>query len=147
MTSEYPRPSALIPHRPPFLLVDRIVAYDSVARELLAERLIPLNEPWTASHFPHRSIVPGVIITEGMAQTCGLLLRLLRSDLLAHDHSVGLAKLSMRYLRPVSPGATIRYSVKLELIADKLAKFNGSASVNCDRISMGSLVLSVGLQK
>lgn len=61
-----------LPHRYPFLLVDRVVEYE-VGKSLTAIKNVTVNEPWVNGHFPHQPIMPGVLIIEALAQTTGLL--------------------------------------------------------------------------
>src|SRR5512139_3847350 len=65
----------ILPHRPPFLFVDRVVKLEP-HRSIVAERRLREEEPQFAGHFPHRPIMPGVLVTEALAQTSGLLLGL-----------------------------------------------------------------------
>ena len=61
-----------LPHRYPFLLVDRVVEYE-VGKSLTAINNVTVNEPWVNGHFPHQPIMPGVLIIEALAQATGLL--------------------------------------------------------------------------
>ena len=61
-----------LPHRYPFLLVDRVVEYE-VGKSLTAIKNVTVNEPWVNGHFPHQPIMPGVLIIEALAQATGLL--------------------------------------------------------------------------
>ncbi len=61
-----------LPHRYPFLLVDRVVEYE-VGKSLTAIKNVTANEPWVNGHFPHQPIMPGVLIIEALAQATGLL--------------------------------------------------------------------------
>lgn len=69
------RIQALLPHRYPFLLVDRVVALTPHQR-LTAIKNVTINEPFFQGHFPGHPVMPGVLIVEAMAQACGLLTRL-----------------------------------------------------------------------
>ena len=61
-----------LPHRYPFLLVDRVVEFE-VGKSLTAIKNVTVNEPWVNGHFPHQPIMPGVLIIEALAQATGLL--------------------------------------------------------------------------
>ena len=61
-----------LPHRYPFLLVDRVLEYE-VGKSLTAIKNVTVNEPWVNGHFPHQPIMPGVLIIEALAQATGLL--------------------------------------------------------------------------
>ena len=63
---------AILPHRPPFLFVDRVIKLVP-DREIVAERAIRSDEPFFAGHFPGKPVMPGVLVTDALAQTSGLL--------------------------------------------------------------------------
>ena len=89
----------ILPHRPPFLFVDRVLALEP-HKSILAERTLRPEEPQFAGHFPGRPIMPGVLVAEALAQTSGLLLGLsekcpeptarTREDVLSgyHEHQI-----------------------------------------------------------
>jgi 3-hydroxyacyl-[acyl-carrier-protein] dehydratase len=100
----------MIPHRYPFLLIDKVI--DVVAGESATGiKNVTINEPFFAGHFPQRPVMPGVLIIEAMAQTCGVVV----------VHSMGKAfegKLvyfmsvdEARFRKPVSPGDTLHIKV------------------------------------
>ena len=62
-----------LPHRYPFLLVDRVVELDTDAKRIRGYKNVTINEPFFNGHFPQHPIMPGVLIIEAMAQTAGLL--------------------------------------------------------------------------
>lgn len=93
-----------LPHRYPFLLVDRVIECVPGER-LLGIKNVTYNEPYFQGHFPHLPIMPGVLIIEAMAQTTGLLASETAPDVLgkgATYYLVGLDK--VRFKRPVVPG-------------------------------------------
>ncbi len=117
----------ILPHRYPFLLVDRIV-------ELEAERVVGIknvtgNEPFFPGHFPEFPVMPGVLIVEAMAQTAGVLVlssipdRASKLVLLA---SVEFAK----FRRPVRPGDQLRMEMKVLKRKASVAKMAGTATVD-----------------
>ena len=117
----------ILPHRYPFLLVDRIV-------ELEAERIVGLknvtvNEPFFQGHFPEFPVMPGVMIVEAMAQTAGILvLRGIpdRDNKLVFLVSVDAA----RFRKPVVPGDQLRIEMKVIRRKGTVAKMAGTATVN-----------------
>ena len=93
-----------LPHRYPFLLVDRVVECEPGVR-LLAYKNVTYNEPFFSGHFPALPIMPGVLIIEALAQTTGLLAGQTQPDVLGKGKTyylVGLDK--VRFKRPVVPG-------------------------------------------
>jgi 3-hydroxyacyl-[acyl-carrier-protein] dehydratase len=93
-----------LPHRYPFLLVDRVLEVDP-GKRLLAYKNVTYNEPFFTGHFPELPIMPGVLIIEALAQTTGLLASETAPDVLGKGmvyYLVGLDK--VRFKRPVVPG-------------------------------------------
>ena len=66
----------LLPHRYPFLLVDRVLELDVEAKRILAQKNVSINEPFFQGHFPGRPIMPGVLIIEALAQAGGVMTQL-----------------------------------------------------------------------
>ena len=137
---------AILPHRPPFLFVDRVTELEP-GKRIVAERLLQPDEPQFAGHFPGRAILPGVLVTEALAQTSGLLLGL--SDKAtgaaptARPRMFFLAADNMKYQHPAGPGDRL----KLRALADGsfagLFRFRVEASVGRDLIASGSLTLAL----
>ena len=120
---------ALIPHRFPMLLVDRVedIVLDTSARGIKA---VTINEPFFAGHFPGHPIMPGVLIVEALAQTAGVLA--IRSFGLA-----GTGKLvyfmaidSAKFRAPVEPGCLMELHVAFTQRRATVCKFSGRAVVN-----------------
>jgi beta-hydroxyacyl-ACP dehydratase FabZ len=118
---------AILPHRYPFLLVDRIV-------ELEAERIVGIknvthNEPFFTGHFPDFPVMPGVLIVEAMAQTAGVLVLKTVAD---RDRKLVLlvAIENARFRRPVVPGDTLRMEMKVLKRKASVAKMAGVATVD-----------------
>jgi len=100
-----------LPHRYPFLLVDRVVECEPGQR-LLAIKNVTYNEPFFQGHFPHQAIMPGVLIMEALAQATGLLASKSVPDELGRGvtyYLVGLDK--VRFKRPVVPGDQLKLEV------------------------------------
>jgi len=117
---------AILPHRYPFLLVDRIV-------ELEPERIVGIknvthNEPFFTGHFPDFPVMPGVLIVEAMAQTAGVLVLKSIAD---RDQKLVLlvAIENARFRRPVVPGDTLRMEMKVLKRKASVAKMAGVATV------------------
>ncbi len=100
----------LLPHRYPFLLVDRVVAIDLEQKTINAYKNVSINEPFFNGHFPQHPIMPGVLIIEAMAQAAGVLgFKIM--DASPEDgtlyYFVGSDKL--RFRQPVVPGDRFRF--------------------------------------
>ncbi len=119
----------LIPHRYPFLLVDRL--FDIVKGErAVGIKNVTINEPFFEGHFPARPIMPGVLIVESMAQTAGcLVLHTLGTD--ADNKLVYFMTIDdARFRRPVPPGDQMRILVEQQRSRGNVFKFKGRATVD-----------------
>jgi 3-hydroxyacyl-[acyl-carrier-protein] dehydratase len=124
---------SLLPHRYPFLLVDKVIDY-KVNDYLIALKNVTFNEPFFTGHFPVRPVMPGVLIVEAMAQATGLLAMASRPEQVGEKslyYFVGIDK--ARFKRPVEPGDQLVMEVKLGPVRRGIWKFDGEARVD-DRI-------------
>ena len=119
-----------LPHRYPFLLVDRVVKFE-IARSIDAYKNVTINEPFFQGHFPSLPVMPGVLIVESLAQAGGLLI-LAGEDESVINNSIFLFTgiENVRFRKPVLPGD--RLDLHCELIRRKLrlSKMRGTAHVN-----------------
>lgn len=120
-----------LPHRFPFLLVDRITALDLEAKTVTGYKNVTYNEPFFTGHFPNLPIMPGVLITEAMAQVGGILafksLNEKPEDGVVY-YLAGVDK--ARFKRPVGPGDQLVMTMELVLRKRSLVKFRGQATVD-----------------
>ena len=117
----------ILPHRYPFLLVDRIVEMD--AESIVGIKNVTANEPFFMGHFPDFPVMPGVLIVEAMAQTAGILV--LRSIPDRDQKLVLLVSVDgARFRRPVVPGDQLRLELKLIRRKGSVAKMSGRALVD-----------------
>ena len=115
-----------IPHRYPFLLVDRVLELDSEAQTIKGIKNVTINEQFFNGHFPGHPIMPGVLIVEGMAQCLGVLVMEGQKDKVPYFVGVEKAK----FKNPVHPGDTIVYEVGVEKIRRNYVRANGKALVD-----------------
>ncbi len=124
--SEFPHPSELLPHRPPFLLCDEIIDLEPGV-SCTALWHLSGNEAFFEGHFPGRPTLPGVLIVESLAQTAGL------AALSADDFSGKLPLFGgidkARFRRQVIPGETLTLTAHLGKMSRMAGKASGEASV------------------
>ena len=121
---------SLLPHRYPFLLIDRVLEFRR-NESLVALKNVSFNEPYFVGHFPVRPVMPGVLIVEAMAQATGLLAMESRPEEVGEKalyYFVGIDK--ARFKRPVEPGDQLIMEVKLEHVRRGIWKFAGEARVD-----------------
>ena len=117
----------ILPHRYPFLLVDRIVELD--ADRVVGIKNVTANEPFFQGHFPDFPVMPGVLIVEAMAQTAGVLV--LKSMPDRENKLVLLVAVeNARFRRPVVPGDSLRMEMKVIKRKASVAKMAGVATVD-----------------
>lgn len=117
----------ILPHRYPFLLVDRII--ETSDEHIVGIKNVTINEPFFIGHFPDFPVMPGVLITEAMAQVAGVLVLSRIPD--RKSKLVLLASVeSAKFRKPVVPGDQLRIEMKLDKLKSSLAKMHGEATVN-----------------
>jgi 3-hydroxyacyl-[acyl-carrier-protein] dehydratase len=116
----------ILPHRFPFLLVDRIVELED--ERIVGIKNVTVNEPFFAGHFPNFPVMPGVLIVEAMAQTAGILV--LRSIPDRDSKLVFLVSVDYaRFRKPVVPGDQLRLEMKMMRRKGTVVKMSGRATV------------------
>jgi len=133
----------LLPHRYPFLLIDRIVSVDP-GRKVVALKNVTINEPFFQGHFPGLPIMPGVLIVEAMGQAGGILAFLSQDK--AKPGSIlyftGIDK--VRFRKPVVPGDQIRFELEMLKQRTTVAKMAGKAFVEGKLVAEAELMASIG---
>ncbi len=118
-----------LPHRYPFLLVDRVLSIET-GKRIVALKNVTMNEPFFTGHFPHRPVMPGVLILEAMAQAAALL-SFESQGVTPDDKTVyyfaGID--GARFKRPVEPGDQLTMEVSLERAKAGIYKFKGVTRV------------------
>jgi UDP-3-O-[3-hydroxymyristoyl] N-acetylglucosamine deacetylase / 3-hydroxyacyl-[acyl-carrier-protein] dehydratase len=130
-----------LPHRYPFLLVDRILEHEP-AKRIVGIKNVTINEPFFQGHFPGHPIMPGVLIVESMAQVGGLLL--LGQVLDPAQTVVYFTSLdNVKFRRPVKPGDQLRLEVDMVQLRGRMCKIHGVARVDGEIVceaDMGAMV-------
>jgi len=122
--------AAILPHRYPFLLVDR-VAELVPGQSIVAIKNVTINEPFFEGHFPGHPVMPGVLIVEALAQASGLLIGLSGTMADKDDRIFYLAKVdNARFLKPVVPGDQLRLEVQLKRRLRSMGIFTARARVD-----------------
>ena len=118
-----------LPHRFPFLLVDRVVTLER-GKRITALKNVTINEPFFAGHFPHRPVMPGVLMLEALAQAAALLafdtLGVTPDDKTVY-YFAGIDR--ARFKRPVEPGDQLLLHVELDRVKSGIFKFKSRATV------------------
>jgi beta-hydroxyacyl-ACP dehydratase FabZ len=119
----------ILPHRYPFLLVDRILEME-IGKRVIGIKNVTINEPFFVGHFPGHPIMPGVLLLEGMAQVGGFLL--MRSLNVQGERKVlyftGIDR--ARFRRPVVPGDQVRFEVEFLQLRRQFCRMKGEATVD-----------------
>jgi 3-hydroxyacyl-[acyl-carrier-protein] dehydratase len=133
-----------IPHRYPFLLVDRVTAF--VPGETIeAIKNVTVNEPFFPGHFPHRPVMPGVMILEALAQAAGILAFRTADVVPTEDtkfYFVGID--DARFRKPVFPGDQVVLKARLERAIRGIWKFSTSAEVDGQEVASATMLLAPG---
>jgi len=129
-----------LPHRYPFLLIDRVIECVPGER-LLALKNVSYNEPYFQGHFPHRPVLPGVLVVEALAQATGILsFRTMKEVPNRHSlyYLVGIDK--ARFKRPVEPGDQLLLRIDVVRAARSMWKFQGIATVDGKTVCTADLM-------
>jgi 3-hydroxyacyl-[acyl-carrier-protein] dehydratase len=130
----------ILPHRYPFLLVDRIVELDLEALRIVGLKNVTINEPFFPGHFPGQPVMPGVLQLEAMAQVAGILLnkRSMREGKIAYFVSIDGA----RFRRIVRPGDQLRLEITFVKARANFASVSGKITVDGQLATEAELMFS-----
>lgn len=132
-----------IPHRYPFLLIDRII--DVVPNETaVALKNVTINEPFFEGHFPGRPVMPGVLIVEAMAQTSAVLSAVTLGALEPGSYYFFTGIDKTRFRQPVVPGDQLHLKVTINRRIRSMWRFSGEAFVDDKRIANAELMCAIG---
>jgi 3-hydroxyacyl-[acyl-carrier-protein] dehydratase len=131
-----------LPHRYPFLLVDRVLACEA-GRYIHALKNVTVNEPFFPGHFPHRPVMPGVMIIEALAQTSGIL-AFVTADVVPDSETrfYFVAIDNARFRKPVEPGDQLMLKVSLKRAFKGIWKFHGVAEVDGAEVASAEIMVA-----
>ena len=136
----------LLPHRYPFLLVDRVVELEPHKR-ILCIKNVTINEPYFLGHFPGHAVMPGVLVLEALAQAGGLLTQLSLGDSAADKQNklFYLVKIdNARFSSMVVPGDRLDLEVKLKRIIRNMAMYECAARVDGKQVASADILCAEG---
>jgi UDP-3-O-[3-hydroxymyristoyl] N-acetylglucosamine deacetylase/3-hydroxyacyl-[acyl-carrier-protein] dehydratase len=130
----------ILPHRPPFLMVDRIMEIEG--NRIVGVKNVTMNEAYFAGHFPGHPIMPGVLQLEAIAQVAGILMlkRVENAGQLAYFMSAE----NVKWRRPVHPGDTLVIDVQMTKLRGKIGKAKGECKVRGEVVSEAEVTFMVG---
>ena len=131
-----------LPHRYPFLLVDRVVDFE-VGKSIHAYKNITFNEPFFTGHFPHHPVMPGVLIIEALAQAAGILsfkTMETKPDNSSVFYFVGID--NARFKKPVVPGDQLHFYVEIARQMRGIWKYKVEARVDDEVAAQAELMLA-----
>lgn len=136
-----------LPHRYPFLLLDRVVSLE-LEKEIVAIKNVTINEPFFPGHFPYHPVMPGVLIVEAMAQAAAVLSFKTMGRKPSDDSVYYFAGIdNVRFKKPVSPGDQLVLKVKIDRIMRGIWKYSGQALVDDEIVAEAELLCTLKVIK
>jgi len=133
----------LLPHRYPFILVDRVVELVE-GDKIIALKNVTINEPFFAGHFPGAPIMPGVLIIEAMAQTGGILFAVSQPEEKRGGPVYFMGMDKVKFRKPVVPGDQLIFEVKILNMRSKAVKMSGIATVDGKCVAEAEFMATFG---
>jgi UDP-3-O-[3-hydroxymyristoyl] N-acetylglucosamine deacetylase/3-hydroxyacyl-[acyl-carrier-protein] dehydratase len=131
----------IMPHRYPFLLIDRILDLEE-GKRVVGQKNVTINEPFFAGHFPGHPVMPGVLIIEAMAQCGGVLLLNMVDDPSGKlVYFIGIDDAKFR--RPVLPGDVLRFELSIEKFKGRICRMRATATVDGQLAAEATLTSSI----
>lgn len=140
MTLDSDQLRRVLPHRYPFLLVDRILELEPGVRAVGLKN-VTINEPYFVGHWPHRPVMPAVLIVEALAQVGGVIMLSMPEHKDENAYFVGINK--ARFRQPVLPGDTLRLTVTVSKIRGKFGTVNAVAEVDGAEVATAELMFGL----
>ncbi|WP_256646715.1 3-hydroxyacyl-ACP dehydratase FabZ [Thermomonas paludicola] len=137
----------LLPHRFPFLLVDRVIEFEKDKR-VLAYKNVSYNEPFFTGHFPGQQVMPGVLVVEALAQAGGLLTQLSRDPGVKDGQTFYLVKVdNAKFSRMVIPGDRLELDVELKRRIRNMAQYVGIARVDGEQVACAEILCAAATRE
>lgn len=132
----------VLPHRPPFLFIDRVIEMDLEAKSIVAIKNLTINEDFFRGHFPNRPVMPGVLQLEAMAQAAGVLLNKVGGyeGRISFFTSVDRAK----FRKQCGVGDTLHIHARLDKVKSFLCKVNAHIEIDGVVVSQAELSFAFG---
>ncbi|MBL0715828.1 MAG: 3-hydroxyacyl-ACP dehydratase FabZ [Desulfosarcina sp.] len=138
--------AGILPHRYPFLLVDRIIELE-LSKRVVGIKNVTINEPFFQGHFPGEPIMPGVLIIEAMAQAGGIMARLSIPGVMEKENPDPIRFVAMdkvKFRKPVVPGDQIRLEIEALRTGSKVWKVAGKSLVDGHLVAEAVMVATIG---
>ena len=130
----------LLPHRYPFLLIDRILGFEGNSKAV-GQKAVTMNEPYFVGHFPGHPVMPGVLQVEAMAQVASILLS--RVTGLSGKIGYFMSADAVKFRKPVVPGDTLFIEVEMTQSKRAIAKARGRCIVNNEVVSEAEMLFGL----
>ena len=133
----------LLPHRYPFLLVDRIIELD-MGKKIVGIKNVTINEPFFQGHFPGQPVMPGVLILEAMAQVAGVMaLSTVPADQVQNKVIYFMTIDKAKFRRPVVPGDQVRFDMEVLRMRSNTMSFKGLATVDGNAVAEAEMMAMI----
>ncbi|NMO98158.1 3-hydroxyacyl-ACP dehydratase FabZ [Paenibacillus lemnae] len=133
----------IIPHRPPFLLVDKIIEMEE-GKRAVGIKNVTINEPFFVGHFPQYAVMPGVLIVEALAQVGAIAMLSVDSNKGKLGFLAGID--GFRFRGQVVPGDTLRLEVEITRLKGAIGKGKATASVDGKTVAEGEIMFALSDQ-